>query len=137
MITFIALAHLAGFASALDAVITTHTSQGAVAWAVCLATFPYHAVPAYWVLGRFRFQGVAETRRENEEAIQELTERATARIEAADVQLNSNIPEYDTLVKLSEFGMTGANRVELLIDGDATYDSIVKGISKSRGYALV
>ena len=53
MLALIAVvAHALGLVSSIDAVMTTRTSQGAIAWAVCLNTFPYLAVPAYWVLGR-------------------------------------------------------------------------------------
>ncbi len=51
-----------GFISSIDAVMSTRTSQGAIAWAVCLNTFPYIAVPAYWILGRSRFHGYVTAR---------------------------------------------------------------------------
>ncbi len=44
------VAQVLGIVSAVDAVMTTRTSQGAIAWAVCLVTFPYIAVPAYSAL---------------------------------------------------------------------------------------
>jgi cardiolipin synthase len=37
--------------------MSTRTSQGTIAWVVSLNTFPYLAVPAYWILGRSRFKG--------------------------------------------------------------------------------
>ena len=59
----IASFHLMGLVSSIHAVMSTRTSQGAIAWAVSLNTFPYLAVPAYWVLGRSRFQGYVTARR--------------------------------------------------------------------------
>ena len=38
--------HTLGFISSIHAVMSTRTSQGAIAWAVSLITFPYLAVPA-------------------------------------------------------------------------------------------
>ena len=55
--------HVLGFLSSIHAIMSTRTEQGAVAWAVALNTFPYVAVPAYWVLGRSRFQGYVTARR--------------------------------------------------------------------------
>ncbi|MGD8330749.1 MAG: cardiolipin synthase, partial [Acidobacteriota bacterium] len=44
--------HVLGALSSINAIMNTRTEQGAIAWAVSLNTFPYLAVPAYWVLGR-------------------------------------------------------------------------------------
>lgn len=43
--------------------MTVRTAQGTIAWIVSLVTFPYVAVPAYWVLGRSRFSGYVVERR--------------------------------------------------------------------------
>ena len=58
--------HALGAVSAVHAVMSTRTSQGAIAWAVSLVTFPYLAVPAYWVLGRSKFQGYVMARRDTD-----------------------------------------------------------------------
>lgn len=62
----LALVHLIGLLSSLDALMSTRTPQGAVAWVVSLNTIPYAAVPAYWVFGRTRFQGYVVARRDVE-----------------------------------------------------------------------
>ena len=56
----LATAHVPGLLSSVHAIMTTRTSQGAIAWAVSLNTFPYVAVPAYWVFGRRKFEGYVE-----------------------------------------------------------------------------
>ena len=70
--------HALGLLSSLHAVMSTRTSQGAIAWAVSLNTFPYLAVPAYWVLGRSKFQGYVIARRDadfkNESIVREAAE---------------------------------------------------------------
>ena len=60
----IVIAHVLGILSAIDAIMTTRTAQGAIAWSVSLIGFPYVAVPAYWVFGRRNFQGYVESRRD-------------------------------------------------------------------------
>lgn len=47
--TLLAAAHLLGFLTSVHAVWNTRTTQGAIAWAVSLNTFPYVALPAYWI----------------------------------------------------------------------------------------
>ena len=56
--------HLLGLVSSLHALMATRTSQGAIAWVVSLNTFPYLAVPAYWVLGRSKFKGYVSARQD-------------------------------------------------------------------------
>ena len=48
-----------GVLSALRAVMTTRTPQGAVAWVGFLLTLPIVSVPLYWVFGRSSFHGPA------------------------------------------------------------------------------
>ena len=55
MAIFLTICHILGAISSIHAIMSTRTAQGAVAWAVSLNTFPYVAVPAYWVLGRNKF----------------------------------------------------------------------------------
>src|SRR5687767_13719280 len=63
---FIAACHLLGALTSIDAILHVRTSQGAIAWAVSLNTFPYVAVPAYWVFGRTSFDGYVVLRRRAE-----------------------------------------------------------------------
>lgn len=64
LLLVVGVAHLVGFVSSLDAMMSSRTSQGAVAWIVSLNTLPYVAVPAYWVFGRTKFQGYVSARRD-------------------------------------------------------------------------
>src|SRR4026207_1074760 len=67
MITlFVIGSHLLGALTSIHAILGVRTSQGAVAWAVSLNTFPYVAVPAYWVFGRSNFEGYLVLRRKVE-----------------------------------------------------------------------
>lgn len=130
-------AHVLGLISALDAVMNTRTAQGAIAWAVGLISFPYVAVPAYWVLGRSKFQGFAEAREGHEDKIEALLKDVTPQIESTFVDVEHRVPEYEAVVSLAQMGITGNNRVELLIDGEATYASILEGIAGAKEYVLV
>ena len=48
-LTIVIVFHALGLLSSINAVMSARTPQGAIAWAVSLNTFPYVAVPAYWV----------------------------------------------------------------------------------------
>ena len=47
----LALVHGLGLLHAVHAVLKVRSPQGAIGWALALASFPYAAVPLYWVLG--------------------------------------------------------------------------------------
>ncbi len=128
--------HALGFISSIHAVMSTRTSQGAIAWAVSLNTFPYLAVPAYWVLGRSKFQGYVKARRgvddANEHIEQEAIETtAQYRIAEADRQEAARAAEA-----LAGMPVLRGNQVELLIDGNATFASILDGVDKAQDYVL-
>jgi len=128
--------HALGAVSAVHAVMSTRTSQGAIAWAVSLVTFPYLAVPAYWVLGRSKFQGYVMARRDtdvrNEYIEQEAIENAMRfRIPEADRREAARVAEA-----LAGMPALGGNQAELLIDGDATFTSILEGIDQAQDYVL-
>ena len=76
MIWVVIAFHVVGFVSSIDAVMSTRTAQGAVAWAVSLNAFPYLAVPAYWVLGRSKFEGYVTARQEGDQEIQHIAKLA-------------------------------------------------------------
>ena len=53
---------ISGIVCAFLAVLETRTTQGAIAWAISLVTFPYLAVPLYLVFGRRKAQvGIRKT----------------------------------------------------------------------------
>jgi cardiolipin synthase A/B len=81
MIVFvIILFHILGVISSIHAIMSTRTAQGAIAWAVSLNTFPYVAVPAYWVLGRSRFQGYTTARQAKLQEIDSVTDEAAKQL---------------------------------------------------------
>ena len=88
IVSIIIVFHVLGFISSIHAVMSTRTSQGAVAWVVSLNTFPYFAVPAYWVLGRSGFRGYVTARQTGDFDIQYIARTAAA--ESADLRSPSS-----------------------------------------------
>ena len=82
--------HGLGIVTAVHAVMKTRTSQGAIAWAFALITVPYLALPLYWILGRDRFVGYVNARREEGERIGNL--RASLAQSSLDVASGSRGP---------------------------------------------
>lgn len=69
------LVHVLGFISAGLALMSSRTSQGAVAWIISLVTLPYLAVPAYWIFGRPRFYGYVSARGERDTVLRRVLAR--------------------------------------------------------------
>jgi cardiolipin synthase len=126
-----------GFISAVNATMTARTAQGAIAWSVALVTFPFVAVPAYWVFGRSKFEGFIEAYDERKTEIDDLIAEIRTNMQNDIVRFEQPTSAFEALRKLSGNEFTGRNRVELLIDGDATFDSIIEGIAEARSYVLV
>jgi cardiolipin synthase len=137
LLTVVLLFHLAGFASSLDALMSTRTPQGTVAWIVSLNAVPYGAVPAYWVFGRNKFQGYEIARRDKDSAL------ALALAEKTDELWSHRFhsPQPDKHLHgvevLAKWPILGGNQVELLIDGEAAFQSIFQGIESAQRYLLV
>jgi cardiolipin synthase len=131
------LFHVLGLLSSMHAVINSRSAQGAIAWGVSLNTFPYVAVPAYWVLGRRSFQGYVEAWRDREEEVEELHTTMRSRLAPFVVDSVERIPGYEALKRLSRTPFLRGNDVDLLIDGAATFDSIFAGLAQAQQYALV
>ena len=131
----IGFCHLLGALTSIHAILSVRTAQGAIAWAVSLNTFPYVAVPAYWVFGRSNFEGYVVLRQKTKAELSE-AERQLAR------DLNAMRPEAEPasatlLENIAKMPATRGNHAELLIDGEATFRAIFEGIEQAREYVLV
>ncbi|CAN0273766.1 unnamed protein product [Ectocarpus sp. 12 AP-2014] len=137
LLLVVGVAHLVGFVSSLDAMMSSRTSQGAVAWIVSLNTLPYVAVPAYWVFGRTKFQGYVSARRDENSVLGQALAEKLAELRAhgvSDEHADKHLVGVEQLAKLP---FLGGNRVELLIDGEQTFESLFAGIDAAERYLLV
>jgi len=133
----IPLIYVAGAVAAVEAVMTARTAQGAIAWAVSLVSVPFIAVPAYLVFGRSKFEGTLEAYKQSRTEIDALVDQVRTNLEpwvVADDQLPG---VYRAVQRLSGMSLTRGNRVELLVNGEATFDSILAGIAAAERYVLV
>jgi len=131
------VAHILGFLSSYDALMSTRTSQGAIAWIISLNTLPIVSVPAYWVLGRSKFEGYVTARRQMHDMTDEQREQAEARFRPYIVDIEREGSGALAGSGLAEMPYLRGNDVDLLIDGEATFASIMDGIDAAEEYILV
>jgi len=131
-----ALLYILSIAFALEAILKARTSQGAIAWTISLFTIPFFALPCYLIFGRNKFDGYLEQRSEIEEVSRDLVKRTSDAIEQHFTPLNDNSLLYAGLFNLARMPATQGNRVELLIDGEQTFNSILEGLQSAREYIL-
>ncbi|MDF7807288.1 cardiolipin synthase [Pontiellaceae bacterium B12219] len=132
----ILLFHVMGVISAIVAIMTARTSQGSIAWAISLVMCPYVAVPAYWILGRSRFAGYVNLRTTTEDTVHEKLDELVASLEAYRLPISDLSHAAMAAEHLADLPITSGNDVKLLIDGDATFDDIVRGIDAAKDYIL-
>ena len=137
MIAWIVTAfYVLGIAAAVEAIMTARTAQGAIAWSVSLVSMPFVALPAYLVFGRSKFEGVIEAYEQRKEEIDTVVSDIRENLQPWTAPGDEHYWSYAAIPKLSGIDLTHSNRVELLINGQATFDSIISGIAQAKEYVL-
>ena len=131
------LVHLSGLYCAYRAIVYTRTAQGAIAWAVSLVTLPYLAVPLYVVFGRRKFVGYVKARRKGDLEINHVAADSAQAVAEFRSDFGEERPQLLAVETLAKMPFTAGNDVELLIDGQAAFDSIFAGIEAAQDYILV
>lgn len=125
--------HLAGVLAAMHAVMNTRTPQGAFAWALGLVFLPYVTLIPYLYLGRSRFLGYIDLHRARRGQMQALAEVQLAHgDDAADVS-----ERYDEIARMLGARFHTGQRLELLVNGEATFDAILAAIGEAKRCVLV
>ena len=132
----IALFYLLALFCTVEAILQARTSQGAIAWAISLLTFPFVTVPLFLVFGRNRFAGYLERRDQMEQQSLELVQHTSSNIQEYIIPVTADTPLYSSLFNLARMPATRGNEVDLLIDGQATFDSIREGLAQAKHYIL-
>ena len=128
--------YIGGILAAIDAVMTTRTPQGAVAWSISLVSLPFVALPAYLVLGRSKFEGMVTAYDKSKNEIDQIYTQFRQGIQPWTVVADDRPSVYKSIRQLSHMELTHSNRAELLINGDATFGSILEGVAKAQEYVL-
>ena len=132
------VAEIIGVLLAVDAVMRRRSSQGAVAWSVALVAMPVVTVPLYLVLGRTRFRGYAESLREAEAQVGESVADWLAAMSAVAAKPREGLAAIEAVARhLNGVPFTGGNRVELLVNAEATYGAMLEAVAAAESYVLV
>ncbi|GLQ96745.1 cardiolipin synthase [Dyella mobilis] len=125
------LLHLAGMLAAMHAVMHARTAQGAFAWAFGLALLPYLTLVPYLYLGRSHFQGYITLHRVHQRRLSQAALRGE----------RTEVPEpcapYAALTRMLGNNFHGGQRVQLLVNGDATFEAIIKAIAQAEQCILM
>ena len=121
---------------AVRAVLTARTSQGAVAWALALVTWPVLSVPLYCILGRNKFHGYVSARRERDLRTLGIADDVSPRVARFVVDLPAYFGGARVLQELAQLPFTRGNDTRLLVDGQATFDAIFAAIDQAEEYVL-
>lgn len=126
-----------GILHVLHALMHVRTSQGTIAWVISLLTVPFLALPLYWLLGRTRFTRNVDGRREKDQGLAKVAAAMHLRLRRFAV----DIPEDDAFEKAAQMlgglPFTRGNELELLIDGEVTFDRIFQTIRETQHYLCV
>lgn len=126
---------LAGFYSvaiicAVREISVSRTSQGSIAWLVSLAFLPFPTTIIYLIFGWKHFDSYAQTR---------MQVRQSRLIRSEDLAVIDRDAGAEWPVQRRAAGMPflAGNTAELLVDGDATFESIFEGIAAAKAYVFV
>jgi cardiolipin synthase len=138
LIGLITLCYFFAVLSIFHAVMRPRTAQGTIAWVVSLITFPYLALPLYWLFGRYKFQGYLKAlqgspSKDFEEVLKQVAEHNQPRHHA---HLDEKLGNLHTLGKLVKMPFTKGNGVQLLVDGEQIMSSIFSAIEEAQSYIL-
>ena len=134
----LALAEILGILLAVDAVMRPRSSQAAIAWSIALIVLPVVTIPIYLVFGRTHFHGYREALREKEASIGAHLEDWFSRMAAMAAEPHEGLEAVEDLVRgLTRIPFTRGNRVELLVDGEATYGAMHDAIATAESYIRV
>lgn len=131
----VVLLYVIGFLHVIHALMTVRTAQGAIAWIISLAAFPFLAIPLYWIAGRRRFEGYVNSRRGDNARLRELSADMHQRLRKYELPVKSAFARGAVI--LSGLPFTRGNRLKLLIDGKETYKAVFNAIASAREYVLV
>ena len=125
-------------ASVFHALRHVRTSQAAVGWTVGLLTLPIVTLPMYWVFARHRFEGYREAIREvgarHERSVSAIRNAlSTERYERS----TDNSTPLERVADVLDTPITTGNDFELLIDGQATFEAIIRAIESAEHYVYI
>jgi len=131
------LVELLGILAAVHAVMNARTSQGAIAWAISLVTFPWLSLILYAILGRNKFKGYVLLRNTKDQAIHHFMDDIQKEAVSGNLTRQNLSPSEVSLTRLADMPIARYNKSYLLVDGEQTFRSIFEGIDSAQRYILI
>ena len=133
----LAVIEILGIVCAIHSILNSRTSQGAIAWAVSLITVPVITLPLYAFFGRHKFDEYQRSLRERNISLQrELKPYHSHWVACSDDAVGNN-PFVRTMKHLSGQEFTKGNSIDLLVNGENTFQAIFDAIDNAREYVLI
>lgn len=129
--------YLIGLVHVFHALMHVRTSQGTIAWVISLIALPFIAIPLYWLLGRNRFSGYVKGRRLHDEKLAKLADDMHQRLLSQEVDIPDDDAFEHTARLLGGLPFTQGNHLEVLINGQQTFDKIFQVIANARSYLCI
>jgi cardiolipin synthase len=123
--------YVAAAICAVREIMNSRTSQGSIAWLLSLFFLPFLTVPLYFIFGWRSFSDYVK--------VQADLGRLGRRKRAEELRLvdQADTKQWPVLSKIANIPFLNGNAADLLIDGDATFNSILQGIADARHTILV
>jgi len=128
---------LIGLLHVLHALMHVRTAQGTIAWVISLLTFPYLAIPLYWVVGRSRFTGYVHGRRAGDRRLRKLAESMHKRLRQYEIAIADDDAFARAAMILGGLPFTRGNSLELLIDGEEMFERLFHEMQAAQEYLCV
>ena len=116
---------------AVREVMVSRTSQGSIAWLISLLLLPFPTVLIYFAVGWKHFDDYVTSQMFGGRLTRADRSRTTPLVDA------ENSRAWPVLTGVAQVPFLSGNDASLLIDGQATFDSIFAGIDSAKEYLLV
>jgi cardiolipin synthase len=133
----VTLVEILGILAAAHAVMRTRTSQGAIAWAISLVTFPWVSLPLYAVFGRNKFNGYVRLRTSRDRAVHHMLEQLATQARQEGYIDEDLGQQWQALVRLSDMPVMRHNACDLLVNGEMTFGAMFAAMEQATSYILV
>lgn len=130
--------YLLGLLNAAHAIMNVRLSQSAIAWSVFLVTTPWLGIPAYWVFGRRKFNGYTKSLRKARAACEGNIGVMRKSLSPFITSLPQPLtPLQNYASKFWPIPFVDGNAVELLVNGEATYASMLEAIASAKDFIFL
>ena len=134
LIASISLAlEIAGILLAMRAILIARTPQSAIAWSCGLVVLPIVAIPLFLIFGESRFAGYTLAGRKGSQKLDEAFHSIVRHLDGYQADFTGEFREASKMANnLSRIPATSGSKIDLLIDGNETFQSIFAAIDAAK-----